>query len=84
MPIYSLPQVMNAPKLNLYDSIDEGVLQSYREYSLTVLLYYAMKEAACSEQSARMSAMDNASKNAGMLKAYKLPVVDQEQTNLTI
>ena len=65
MPIFSLPQVLNSPKINLYDSIDEDVLQSYREYSLTVLLYYAMKEAACSEQSARMTAMENASKNAG-------------------
>lgn len=29
------------------------------------MLFFSMKEGACSEQSARMSAMDNASKNAG-------------------
>merc|ERR1712039_1111197 len=41
------------------------VLQSYLEYSLASMIYYAMKEGACSEQSARMTAMDNSSKNAG-------------------
>lgn len=49
----------------MYDSIDDGVLQSYMEFSLAALLFYAMKEGACSEQSSRMTAMDNASKNAG-------------------
>merc|ERR1711914_1561 len=51
--------------LNTYDSLDADVLQSYLEYSLASLIYYAMKEGACSEQSARMTAMDNSSKNAG-------------------
>lgn len=31
---------------------------------MTALIYYALKEGACSEQSSRMTAMDNASKNA--------------------
>ena len=35
------------------------------EFSLASLFYYTMKEAACSEQSSRMTAMDGASKNAG-------------------
>merc|ERR1712002_978499 len=46
-------------------SLDSDVLQSYMEYSLASLIYYAMKEGACSEQSSRMTAMDNSSKNAG-------------------
>jgi len=29
------------------------------------MIYYALKEGACSEQSSRMTAMDNSSKNAG-------------------
>ena len=37
---------------------------SFQEYSLASLIFYSLKEGACSEQSARMSAMDNASKNA--------------------
>ena len=32
------------------------------------MVYFGMKEQSCSEQSARMTAMDGASKNAGMLK----------------
>lgn len=52
-------------KLLTYDSIDDDVLQSYSEYSLAQLIYYAMKESATSEQSSRMTAMEGASKNAG-------------------
>jgi len=65
LPIFSVEAVSNATKLNTYDSLDADVLQSYLEYSLASLIYYAMKEGACSEQSARMTAMDNSSKNAG-------------------
>merc|ERR1712012_881642 len=65
MPIYSLNAVNNADKLSVYDSLDADVLQSYMEYSLASLIYYCLKEGACSEQSSRMTAMDNSSKNAG-------------------
>ena len=65
IPLYSLNQVGSASKLSVYDSLDSDVLQSYLEYSLASLLYYTLKENACSEQSSRMTAMDNASKNAG-------------------
>lgn len=54
--------------MNIYDSLDADVLLSYHEYSLASLLYYAMKESSCSELSARMTAMDGASKNAGALQ----------------
>lgn len=49
----------------LYDDVDEEVLRSFHEMSLANLIFYAMKESACSEQSSRMTAMDAASKNAG-------------------
>lgn len=55
----------SAQKISLYDSLDSDVIQSYLEFSLAALLFYSMKEGACSEQSSRMTAMDNASKNAG-------------------
>lgn len=64
-PIFSLKAVESSDKLAVYDSLDADVLKDYLEYSLASLVYYAMKESACSEQSSRMSAMDNASKNAG-------------------
>jgi len=65
IPLFSPTQVSSAPKMSIYDSIDSDVLQSYLEFSLAALLFYTMKENACSEQSSRMTAMDNASKNAG-------------------
>lgn len=64
-PVFSLDQMTTSPKIHDFDSVDEGVLRNYYEYSLASLIFYVMKENACSEQSARMSAMDNASKNAG-------------------
>lgn len=49
----------------LYDELDEDVLRCYHEISLANLLFFSLKEGACSEQSSRMTAMDAASKNAG-------------------
>lgn len=65
LPIFSINSVASADKISIYDSLDAEVVQSYLEYSLASLLYYALKESACSEQSSRMTAMDAASKNAG-------------------
>merc|ERR1712168_276793 len=45
----------------------------YNKFSLANLVFYGMKESACSEQSARMTAMDNATKNAGdMIQALQI------------
>lgn len=65
MPIYNSECVNNAEKLPLYDSLDEDVLTCYNEFALVSKIFFAFKEGACSEQSARMTAMDAASKNAG-------------------
>ncbi|ODN01324.1 ATP synthase subunit gamma, mitochondrial [Orchesella cincta] len=64
IPIFSLKAINAAPKMTVYDSLDADVIQSYMEYSLAAQIFYTMKENACSEQSSRMTAMDNASKNA--------------------
>jgi len=65
LPIFSQAAVDSAEKISLYDSLDADVVQSYMEYSLASMIYYCLKEGACSEQSSRMTAMDNSSKNAG-------------------
>lgn len=65
LPLFSQSAVAAAPKLTVYDSLDNDVIQCYMEFSTAALLFYALKEGACSEQSSRMTAMDNASKNAG-------------------
>ena len=64
--IFSSEIVAGAENVGVYDSLDSDVIQSYMEYSLASLIYYTLKEGATSEQSSRMSAMDNSSKNAGM------------------
>ena len=65
IPIYPVSTVEKAANLPIYDSLDADVLQSYMEYSLASLIYACLKEGATSEQSSRMTAMDNSSKNAG-------------------
>lgn len=63
---------VTAEKLLVYDDVDDEVLRSFHEMSLANLIFYAMKEGACSEQSSRMTAMDAASKNAGELMVTAL------------
>jgi len=65
MPILSIESIKSKENLSTYDSVDDDVLQSYSEYSLAQLIYFALKEANTSEQASRMTAMDGASKNAG-------------------
>lgn len=65
LPFYTAPAISSAEKIGVYDSLDADVVQSYMEYSLSSMLFFTLKEGACSEQSSRMTAMDSASKNAG-------------------
>lgn len=64
-PFYSSNIISNGKQFGLYDSMDADTLRNYQEFQLANFIYYTMKENATSEQSARMTAMDNASKNAG-------------------
>lgn len=47
MPLFKLESVASAPKLAVYDSLDEDVLKSYIEFSIASMIFYAMKEGAC-------------------------------------
>nr|AOR07087.1 mitochondrial F-type ATP synthase subunit gamma [Mesenchytraeus solifugus] len=83
-PIFNADSLAQGKKLSLYDSVDEEVLRSYREFSIASLLFFAMKEAACSEQSQRMTAMDSATKNAGeMIDKLALKYNRQRQAVIT-
>lgn len=56
------------PFLYPYDvdpSNDPETLQNFYEFTLATQVYHSMLDNACSEQSSRMTAMENASKNAG-------------------
>lgn len=50
--------------MGIYDDIDADVLRNYQEFTLVNIIYLALRESTTSEQSARMTAMDSASKNA--------------------
>lgn len=50
--------------MGIYDDIDADVLRNYQEFALVNIIYLALKESSTAEQSARMTAMDSASKNA--------------------
>ncbi|XP_053572408.1 ATP synthase subunit gamma, mitochondrial isoform X3 [Bombina bombina] len=63
-PIFSLDTIANSENMSIYDDIDADVLRNYQEFALVNVIYYSLKESTTSEQSARMTAMDNASKNA--------------------
>jgi F-type H+-transporting ATPase subunit gamma len=59
--------ISRSKSIQVYDSTDADVLRSFQEFNLASVLYYTMKENATAEQSSRMTAMDNATKNAGEL-----------------
>ncbi|CAH3163682.1 unnamed protein product [Pocillopora meandrina] len=66
-PLHSFDTLnsVSGDTLSTYDDLDSDAIKNYSEFSLASLLFYGMKEGACSEQSSRMTAMDSASKNAG-------------------
>ncbi|XP_062239068.1 ATP synthase subunit gamma, mitochondrial isoform X3 [Platichthys flesus] len=62
--VFSNEAVASSESMGVYDDIDADVLRNYQEFALVNILFLAMKESATAEQSARMTAMDSASKNA--------------------
>ncbi|EDO46931.1 predicted protein [Nematostella vectensis] len=65
--IYSFDNLNNAASdsMSSYDELDSEVIRCYQEFNLASMLFFGMKEQSCSEHSARMTAMDAATKNAG-------------------
>ncbi|KAM4615130.1 ATP synthase F(1) complex subunit gamma, mitochondrial isoform 3-T3 [Polymixia lowei] len=63
-PVFSIDTIANSESMGIYDDIDADVLRNYQEFALVNIIYFGMKESTTSEQSARMTAMDSASKNA--------------------
>lgn len=60
------------------------VLQDMYEYTLATQMYHALMENATSEQSSRMNAMENASKNAGeMIDSLTLLYNRARQSRIT-
>lgn len=84
LPIYSEAHLKKAEKIALYDSVDDDIMQSYQEFGMTSLIYFALKESAASEQSSRMTAMENSTKNAGeMIQSLQLQFNRTRQNVIT-
>lgn len=63
---------------------DPETLQNFYEYTLATKVYHSLLDNATSEQSSRMSAMENASKNAGeMLGKLNLQYNRARQARIT-
>lgn len=77
----------NAPSLTTFEvepENDAETLQNFHEYTLATKIYYALLENATSEQSSRMNAMENASKNAGeMIASLELRYNRARQARIT-
>ncbi|CAH2103477.1 unnamed protein product [Euphydryas editha] len=64
IPFFTKDKIESAPNMTAFDDVEDDQLECYAEWTFAALLFYALKESAASEQSARMAAMDNATKNA--------------------
>jgi len=62
--LYSLQSVVDSSKISVYE-IEDNVLQNFQEFQAANTVYHAMAEGHASEVAAKMSAMDNATRNAG-------------------
>ena len=68
-PVFWSSVFTTAKNFGLYDSLDAETIKCFQEFQLASIIFFGLKENATSEQSARMTAMDNASKNAGEMIA---------------
>ena len=72
------------PEYEFEPDIKNEVLEDLTEYLLCSQIYHAFMEGAASEQSARMAAMENATKNAGeMVDALTLQYNRARQSRIT-
>jgi len=68
----------------MYEPDEESILDALLERYMTVQVYRALLESSASEQGARMTAMDNASRNAGdMINALSLTYNKARQAYIT-
>ena len=83
----SLPEVADAPKAGQamyeYEPDEEEILKALLPRNLSIQLFRALLENAASEQGARMTAMDNATRNAGEMIG-KLTIVYNRSRQATI
>lgn len=66
MKVYSDSVLKGLKNIYDFDDLTDESLKSVTDFHLASALFYALRQSAASEQSSRMSAMENATKNAGI------------------
>lgn len=81
--ISNIPSILDSPKLLPYDIEDTDIMY-YVQFSKASIIYYVMVESACTEHSARMTAMDTATTNASeMIGKLRLKYNRGRQATIT-
>jgi F-type H+-transporting ATPase subunit gamma len=84
LPVLGASTMESSEELSAYEDVDDDAVKNYAEFNLANSLYYAMLEGAAAEQSARMSAMENATNNANdMIDALELKYNRTRQAVIT-
>ncbi len=84
LPVFRKKALDEAPGLMQYEQSDEEALANLEEFHLANALYWALAEGQASEMSARRTAMENATKNAGeMIDKLTLIFNRQRQASIT-
>jgi F-type H+-transporting ATPase subunit gamma len=78
------PSTTEVKALYLFEPSQEEILETLLPKNLAIQLYKVLMESAASEHGARMSAMDNATRNAGdMIKGLTLTYNRNRQAVIT-
>ncbi|XP_011311769.1 ATP synthase subunit gamma, mitochondrial-like isoform X2 [Fopius arisanus] len=76
--------IISAPKFVLYDGLDDNTVDCWVEFTFATIIYLVLKESSVAEHAARMTAMDNATKNASeMIKKLQLKFNRTRQAAIT-
>ncbi|XP_063974358.1 ATP synthase subunit gamma, mitochondrial-like [Diachasmimorpha longicaudata] len=82
--LFDRSAIASAPKIALYDALDDNIVDCWIEFSIAAMIYLVLKEGSVAEQAARMTAMENASKNASeMIKQLQLEYNRTRQAVIT-
>ncbi|KAL2912294.1 atp3 gamma subunit of the F1 sector of mitochondrial F1F0 ATP synthase [Polyrhizophydium stewartii] len=83
LSIPSVKSLASAPKLAAYE-YDDDLLKNFEEFTIANTLYWAIAEGYASEMSAKRTAMENATKNAGeMIQKLTLTYNRSRQATIT-
>jgi len=83
-PVFSAASLDEKNEILAYEEVDRESLQSYTEFTLASNIFYTMLESTAAEQSSRMTAMENASSNAGdMISSLRLTFNRTRQAVIT-